>query len=512
MKNLRIYTLLFSILVITAGMNAQTDYSGTVYDLNIGYSNEYDCEYKYLLREINVTPGSLVKITVNYRQYGTYIIKSGDNNYQLGEEFVSFADKIYLYYEIIEWDPGYHALSSDYPLYHFTMTTESGYGSHEKLYLEEGKIVSPNGLTLNTNYGNIQFGPFDSSWAHIYSDRANFLFNKSLYTATGAFSSGTNSNLMLQTGGTTRLMVSRSNGNIGIGIDTPQVKLHINNDGAILAQGAYGSGWNETNLGAGTRMLWYPRKAAFRVGHVNGTQWDNNNIGNYSFANGFNTISSGTSSVAMGHDSKATNSYAIAMGMQANASNMSALALGYQTTASGKYSTSLGYVSRATGEHSLAMGKWVNATETNSMVIGLGASSQDRLVNNTPNSLIIGFNTSTPTLFVGSKVGIGTDQPDSELTVNGVIHAKEIKIELSGPLADYVFSPNYSLMPLYEVETFVKTNQHLPEIPSAMNVKDNGLHLGEMQNKLLQKIEELTLYVIEQQKQIDALKARLDEK
>jgi hypothetical protein len=67
-------------------------------------------------------------------------------------------------------------------------------------------------------------------------------------------------------------------------------------------------------------------------------------------------------------------------------------------------------------------------------------------------------------------------------------------------------------MPLYEVETFVKTNQHLPEIPSAMNVKDNGLHLGEMQNKLLQKIEELTLYVIEQQKQIDALKARLDEK
>lgn len=276
--------------------------------------------------------------------------------------------------------------------------------------------------------------------------------------------------------------------------------------GAILAQGAYGAGWIETNLSAGTRMLWYPRKAAFRAGHVNSTQWDNANIGNYSFANGFNTISSGTSSIAMGHDTKATNSYAVAMGMQATASNMSSMALGYQVTASGKYATALGYGNGAIGEHAISLGKWVNATEMNSMVIGLGVSSANRLVNNIPNSLMIGFNTTAPTLFVGSKVGIGTDKPDEMLTVKGKIHALEVIIDMQGPLADFVFDPTYNLMPLNKVEEFVKANRHLPEIPSAAEVEKKGLSMGEMQNKLLQKIEELTLYVIEQQKQIEELK------
>lgn len=107
------------------------------------------------------------------------------------------------------------------------------------------------------------------------------------------------------------------------------------------------------------------------------------------------------------------------------------------------------------------------------------------------------------------NVGIGTMEPDKELTVNGTIHAKEILLDLNGPLADYVFDSKYKLMPISEVEQFVNTNKHLPSIPSASEVKTNGLNMGEMQNKLLQKIEELTLYVIEQQKEINQLKALL---
>lgn len=102
-------------------------------------------------------------------------------------------------------------------------------------------------------------------------------------------------------------------------------------------------------------------------------------------------------------------------------------------------------------------------------------------------------------------VGIGTTNPTDILSVNGTIRAKEVKIDLCEDLADYVFSPEYKLMPLFEVEKFVKLNRHLPEIPSAADVKENGLNMGEMQNKLLQKIEELTLYVIEQQKRIEQL-------
>jgi hypothetical protein len=107
------------------------------------------------------------------------------------------------------------------------------------------------------------------------------------------------------------------------------------------------------------------------------------------------------------------------------------------------------------------------------------------------------------------NVGIGTTKPDYLLTVNGTIHAKEVKIDLSGALADYVFDNNYDLMPLHQVEQFVKENKHLPEIPSAKEVQNEGLSVGDMQNKLLQKVEELTLYAIEQQKRIEQLEQAL---
>lgn len=109
------------------------------------------------------------------------------------------------------------------------------------------------------------------------------------------------------------------------------------------------------------------------------------------------------------------------------------------------------------------------------------------------------------------RVGIGTASPDELLTVNGIIHAKEIKIDLQGSLADYVFHPDYQLMPLNDVEQFVKSNHHLPDIPSAQEVKENGLSMGEMQNKMLQKIEELTLYMIGQQKIISEQSAKIKE-
>ncbi len=117
----------------------------------------------------------------------------------------------------------------------------------------------------------------------------------------------------------------------------------------------------------------------------------------------------------------------------------------------------------------------------------------------------------TPFVIKGNgKIGIGTDTPDHLLTVKGTIHAREVLVDLNGPLADYVFAPDYTLMPLSEVESFVKANKHLPEIPSAAEVKENGLNMGEMQNKLLQKIEELTLYVIELQKTNEKQNAEIE--
>jgi hypothetical protein len=94
------------------------------------------------------------------------------------------------------------------------------------------------------------------------------------------------------------------------------------------------------------------------------------------------------------------------------------------------------------------------------------------------------------------------------LTVNGAIGAKEV-IVTSGITADYVFKPDYRLRPLSEVATYVKEHHHLPEIPSEAEVKENGVSLGDMQAKLLAKIEELTLHLIEADKKIRELQQRI---
>ncbi len=115
------------------------------------------------------------------------------------------------------------------------------------------------------------------------------------------------------------------------------------------------------------------------------------------------------------------------------------------------------------------------------------------------------------------KIGIGTTTPDELLTVKGKIHTQEVLVDLDGAVApDYVFEhyfngssevmPEYRLITLEELEAFLKANNHLPNVPSAETMQSEGISLKEMNLILLQKIEELTLYTLQQQKEIDALK------
>lgn len=94
------------------------------------------------------------------------------------------------------------------------------------------------------------------------------------------------------------------------------------------------------------------------------------------------------------------------------------------------------------------------------------------------------------------NIGIGTGDaqlnPADKLAVNGNIHTKEVRVDLIGWL-DYVFEKEYKLLPLPELEKQITVNKHLPEIPSAQEIEQNGLLIGEMNKKLLQKVEELTL-------------------
>ncbi|NJO91393.1 MAG: hypothetical protein HC831_22355 [Chloroflexia bacterium] len=117
----------------------------------------------------------------------------------------------------------------------------------------------------------------------------------------------------------------------------------------------------------------------------------------------------------------------------------------------------------------------------------------------------------TSMTFKGGKVVIGTTTPFENylLTVAGGIASREVKVVINAG-ADFVFNENYPIQSLEELEAFVKQNKHLPEIASAAEMENNGIELGEMNIKLLQKIEELTLYLIEQDKEVKSEKLKVE--
>lgn len=103
------------------------------------------------------------------------------------------------------------------------------------------------------------------------------------------------------------------------------------------------------------------------------------------------------------------------------------------------------------------------------------------------------------------NVGIGTTTPDAKLTVNGQIHANEVLVD-SKQWPDYVFLPEYNLLKLNEVKEYIDKHQHLPEMPSAAEVETKGLDLGKMNKLLTKKVEELTLYLLEKDTEVNNLK------
>ncbi|TXN36140.1 fibronectin type III domain-containing protein [Flagellimonas hymeniacidonis] len=105
-------------------------------------------------------------------------------------------------------------------------------------------------------------------------------------------------------------------------------------------------------------------------------------------------------------------------------------------------------------------------------------------------------------------VGTSTVPTGYKMAIDGKLITEEVKVQLSGNWPDYVFAKDYELPTLEEIQKYIKEKGHLPDIPSAKEVEENGIQLGEMNRLLLEKIEELTLYILQQQREIEQLKQK----
>ena len=179
---------------------------------------------------------------------------------------------------------------------------------------------------------------------------------------------------------------------VGIGTAIPEFKLTIDSDGGILAKGTHHSGPSLITSGEGARLIWYPRKAAFRAGYVEGGQWNDINIGEFSTATGMDTQAKGTCSTAMGYASTATGNYSVALGSYLSAESISSVALGKHNVGGGTATS------------------WVDTDPIFEVGIGTGSSAKKNAL----------------TVLKNGNIGIGTVNPAAPLVVNGNVWTDRI--------------------------------------------------------------------------------------
>ncbi|MGZ4074553.1 MAG: tail fiber domain-containing protein [Bacteroidia bacterium] len=239
-----------------------------------------------------------------------------------------------------------------------------------------------------------------------YSDTANYATNflpyswsvngNSVSLSSNQLNVVDSNDLIFKTNNSERFHVT-SSGKTGIGTATPQSAFDILGNDGLIQVGTFGSGDSTLSYTTGTHMMWYPRRAAFRLGTVTGNQWSNSRIGDYSFAMGYNVMSSGFSSSAIGDSSSVFCLSSISMGNKCFVAVLSgvddggalaigdscvvtytrSVAMGYHCISNGGYS--FGYRNKTGAGNSFACGNNNNAYPGSCMAMGSYASTNGQL-------------------------------------------------------------------------------------------------------------------------------------
>lgn len=286
--------------------------------------------------------------------------------------------------------------------------------------------------------------------------------------------------------------------NVGIGTTTPSARLHVKDSAVLFSATADipGIPGLPAQQGAGRRMMWYPNKAAFRVGYVNGSQWDQNNIGNYSFAAGRTTLASGNSSVAFGYGTNAAGFAATAFGRETIAAADYATAGGFGSEANGYISTAIGAYSFATGDYSTAIGNTATASGISSLAIGeninakaayetvLGRWNTDYTPTGAATDRLFSIGNGTTavaksdavTILKNGKIGIANSTPGFPLTFSGVLGDK-ISLWTDGTSTHYGFGIQSNLLQMFSktsLDDIAFGYGSSSSFNEAMRIKGNG--------------------------------------
>lgn len=346
----------------------------------------------------------------------------------------------------------------------------------------EAQYLDPKNGTDASSYKYIRVGNSANYWAGFMMNKTDANYGNGNDFSIFTYNSR---DLTFRTGTGNVIFFPSSGGNVGIGTNSPQEKLHVN---GRLRLGTHGSGSGS----------WYTASS--------GSDWFAGLNGENHwrvYKDGNKMLIDGNGNVGIGSSNPQSKMEVFDNAVHLNAHEANSLIIRSPYVGSTNDRRMVGMtLSLDTPE------RQHNAGQKSAGVFVQSTSSWGNNVDMLFYTSNLSFQERMRITSTGN-VGIGTANPGSyKLAVEGKIGAHEIKVTTSG-WADFVFREDYVLRPLADVETFIKEKGHLPDVPSEAEVLENGIEVGAMNATLLQKIEELTLYMIEMKKENERLKSRI---